>query len=170
MDRARPPPWPHSRRSGLVLLSHIDPLTGTDAAVTERENLEVEFGPAEDVRHGDERLLIAPNLRLNYGIAKGWGRRPLRDRQRMGFPQRPAASQIENRIFLKGVLREGVLPDQLGPSIATEMGVLLPGSNDQRGTGGSIANARWAIGFAIPGIARQTGAARDSGLDGFCLR
>jgi len=146
------------------------PFDCTDAAVTEAENLEVELGPAEYVRQGDDRLLIAPNLRLNYGFAKGW--EAVLEGQtthRLSDTAR-RTSQIENGLFLKGVLREGVLQDQFGPSITTELGVLLPGINGQRGTGGSIANARWAIGFAIPGIARQTGAARDSGLDGVCLR
>jgi hypothetical protein len=48
------------------------PFDGTDAAVAEPDTIEIELGPAEYVRQGDERMLIAPNARLNYGIAKGW--------------------------------------------------------------------------------------------------
>src|SRR6266403_2121172 len=48
------------------------PFDGTDAAVAELDNIEIELGPAEYVRQGDERMLIAPNVRVNYGFAKGW--------------------------------------------------------------------------------------------------
>jgi hypothetical protein len=44
------------------------------------------------------------------------------------------------------VLREGSLQDKPGPSIATEFGVLLPGINDEHGTGAiltGIASQRW---------------------------
>src|SRR5205807_1593853 len=53
---------------------------------------------------------------------------------------------IENGFFLKGLLRESALQDKDGPSIATEFGVLLPGINDQHGTGGGftgILSQRW---------------------------
>jgi hypothetical protein len=44
------------------------------------------------------------------------------------------------------VLREGSLQEKLGPSIATEFGALLPGINDQHGTGAvlnGIVSQRW---------------------------
>jgi hypothetical protein len=53
---------------------------------------------------------------------------------------------VENGFFLKTVLREGVLQEQSGPSIATEFGMLLPGINDQHGTGAEITgivSQRW---------------------------
>lgn len=122
------------------------PFDGTDAAVAELQNIEIEFGPTEYVRDGGERALIAPNLRLNYGFAIGW-EAVLEGQTRHGLaaPAR-AISQVENGFFLKGMLREGVLQEQPGPSIATEFGVLLPGINDQHGTGGSISgilSERW---------------------------
>lgn len=122
------------------------PFDGTDAAVADFGNLEIELGPTEYLKQGDERLLVAPNLRLNYGLAKGW-EAVLEGKTTHGLSAaaRPT-SQIENGFFFKGVLREGVLQDHPGPSIATEFGVLLPGINDQHGTGGSIAgilSQRW---------------------------
>jgi hypothetical protein len=122
------------------------PFDGTDAAVADFGNLEIELGPTEYVKQADERLLVAPNLRINYGFAKGW-EAVLEGKTTHGLSAaaRPT-SQVENGVFLKGVLREGVLQDQPGPSIATEFGVLLPGINDQHGTGGSIAgilSQRW---------------------------
>jgi hypothetical protein len=124
------------------------PFDGTDAAVAEPDTVEIELGPAEYVRQGDERLLIAPNVRLNYGFAKGW-EAVLEGQTAHGLSAAARhTSQIENGFFLKGVLREGALQDQSGPSIATEFGVLLPGINDEHGTGGSIAgivSQRWQL-------------------------
>src|SRR5215469_5315700 len=80
------------------------PFDGTDAAVVETGEIEVELGPVEYLRAGAERAL------------------------------------------LKGVLREGTLQEKPGPSIATEFGVLLPGINDQHGTGAvlnGIVSHRW---------------------------
>src|SRR5205807_4152039 len=92
--------------------------------------------PTEYVREGDERMLIAPNVRLNYGFVKGW-EAVLEGQTTHGLSASARSiSQIENGFFLKGVLREGALQDQPGPSIATEFGVLLPGINDQHGAGG----------------------------------
>jgi hypothetical protein len=53
---------------------------------------------------------------------------------------------VESQALLKGVLREGTLQEKPGPSIATEFGVLLPGINDQHGTGAvlnGIVSQRW---------------------------
>ncbi len=58
-------------------------------------------------------------------------------------------SLVGNGAFLKGVLREGVLQEKTGPSVATEFGLLLPGIRDDRGTGASIAgivSERWEWG------------------------
>lgn len=122
------------------------PFDGTDAAVVETDNMEVELGPAEYVRQDEIRMLIGPNLRLNYGFAKGW-EAVLEGQTTHGLSASSRhTSQVENGFFLKTVLREGALQDQPGPSIATEFGVLLPGINDQHGTGGSIAgilSQRW---------------------------
>ncbi|MGE5269656.1 MAG: hypothetical protein ACM3JG_08300 [Thiohalocapsa sp.] len=114
------------------------PFDGTDAAAAELHNLEIEVGPVEYTHQGDERMLITPNLRLNYGFAKGW-EVVLEGETTHGLSAaaRPI-SQVENGFFLKTVLREGVLQDQPGPSIATEFGVLMPGINDQHGAGGSL--------------------------------
>jgi hypothetical protein len=125
------------------------PFDGTDAAVAEPDNVEIELGPAEYVRQGDERMLIAPNVRLNYGFAKGW-EAVLEGQAAHGLSAAARrTSQIENGFSLKGVLREGALQDQPGPSIATEFGVLLPGINNEHGVGGSVAaivSQRWEWG------------------------
>ncbi len=137
--------------SALVVLWCNDaaayrPFDGTDAAVAEPDTIEIELGPVEYVRQGDERMLIAPNVRLNYGFAKGW-EAVLEGRTTHGLSATARhTSQIDNGFFLKGVLREGTLQDQPGPSIATEFGVLLPGINDEHSAGASFAgimSQRW---------------------------
>ena len=112
----------------------------------EPDKVEVELGPTEYIRQGAERLLVAPDLRLNYGVAEGW-EAVIEGRTAHGLSTTVRrTSQVENGLFLKGVLRQGVLQDQPGASIATEFGLLLPGINDQPGVGGSIAaivSQRW---------------------------
>jgi hypothetical protein len=48
------------------------PFDGTDAAVAESGQLEIELGPAEFLWEGSDRTLVAPNLRLNYGFSERW--------------------------------------------------------------------------------------------------
>jgi hypothetical protein len=55
-------------------------------------------------------------------------------------------SLVESEALLKSVLREGSLQEKPGPSIATEFGLLLPGINDEHGTGAiltGIVSQRW---------------------------
>ena len=38
----------------------------------ETGEVEIELGPAEYLREGAERALLAPDLRINYGFIPGW--------------------------------------------------------------------------------------------------
>jgi len=122
------------------------PFDGTDAAVAETGEIEIELGPVEYLRVGAERALLAPDLRINYGFIPGW-EASLEGKLTHGLTQGvPGTSLVESQALLKGVLREGSLQEKPGPSIATEFGVLLPGINDQHGTGGvlnGIVSQRW---------------------------
>jgi len=122
------------------------PFDGTDAAVAETGELEIEFGALEYLREAAERALFAPNLRINYGFTPGW-EAVLEGKVAHGFTAGiPGTSVVGNGAFLKGVLREGSLQEKPGPSVATEFGVLLPGVNDEHGTGASLAgivSQRW---------------------------
>jgi len=122
------------------------PFDGTDAAVAEPGEMEIELGPVEYFREGSERALFAPNVRINYGFTPGW-EAVLEGAVAHGLTASiPGTSLIESGAFLKGMLREGSLQEKAGPSIATEFGVLLPGINDQHGTGASLAgivSQRW---------------------------
>jgi hypothetical protein len=127
------------------------PFDGTDAAVAETGEMEIELGALEYLREGPDRLLFSPDVRINYGFIPGW-EAVLEGVLAHGLsPNVPATSLVANGAFLKGVLREGVLQDKPGPSIATELGVLLPGINDEHGTGASLAgivSQRWDWGTA----------------------
>ena len=122
------------------------PFDGTDASVADLGKIEVELGPVEDVRAADQHLLRAPDLTLNYGGAPCW--EAVLEGQtlhRLSTTATPI-SQTGNQLSLKRALRDGVLQDQPGRSIASEFGVLLPGINADPGIGASltcIVSQRW---------------------------
>jgi hypothetical protein len=91
-------------------------------------------------------MLLAPDLRINYGFAEGW-EASLEGDVTHGLSAGVAGtSLVAGEALLKGVLREGSLQEKPGPSIATEFGVLLPGINDEHGTGAildGIVSQRW---------------------------
>jgi hypothetical protein len=122
------------------------PFDGTDAAVAETGEIEIELGPVEYLRDGAERTLLAPDLRINYGFIPGW-EASLEGKLTHGLSAGiPGTSLVESDALLKGVLREGSLQEKPGPSIATEFGVLLPGINAQHETGAvldGIISQRW---------------------------
>jgi hypothetical protein len=123
------------------------PFDGTDAAVAETGEVEIELGPVEYLRDEADRA----NVRIKYGFTPGW-EAVLEGILAHGLtPDIPGTRLIENDAFLKAVLREGSLQEKSGPSIATEFGVLLPGINDEHGTGASLAgivSQRWDWGTA----------------------
>ena len=85
------------------------PFDGTDAAVVEPDKVEVELGPTEYIRQGAERLLVAPDLRLNYGVAEGW-EAVIEGRTAHGLSTTVRrTSQVENGLFLQSL---SVIPSQ----------------------------------------------------------
>jgi hypothetical protein len=117
------------------------PFDGTDADVAKAGEFELELGPVGRLREGGRRFLVAPAAVANFGLA---GDRELviegrREVAREDEPGEPHSALVDNGIFLKRVLRRGVLQDAGGPSVATELGVLLPGVRGDHGTGLSAA-------------------------------
>jgi len=115
------------------------PFQGTDAAVTDLGELQVELQPAGVLKQGPAKSLVAPDWVLNLGFAEGWeadvqghGQFPLGQ-----FDERASLSGLG--FTLKHVLREGSLQDKSGPSVAAELGALLPGINADEGFGASVA-------------------------------
>ncbi len=125
------------------------PFDGTDAAVAGPGEVEVEFGPAGVLTEGSHHTIIAPAVILNYGIVENW-EVVLQGRGEFPYsPHRGRTTIRDNALLLKGVVRPGVLQGQAGPSIATEVGALLPAihSEERDGVGASLAgifSQRWS--------------------------
>jgi hypothetical protein len=83
---------------------------------------------------------------FNYGIGERW---ELVLQGRLAHDLLSSAqgpNLVDNGVFLKGVLREGSLQGNSGPSIATEFGLLLPSTRNEPGVGASLAlivSQRW---------------------------
>ena len=126
------------------------PFDGTDAAVADVGELEIELQPAGARWTNEQKTLIAPATVINYGFAKNW---ELVLETQLETPLSPSGTSnlTSSGVFLKHVLRPGALQDQPGPSIATEFGVLLPDTVGPSGTGFSVAgivSQRWDWGTA----------------------
>jgi hypothetical protein len=121
------------------------PFDGTDAAVADVGELEIELQPIGRLREGSNKALISPAVVLNFGLSEGW------EAVFQGQGQTPLSPAGPTTVtgagaFLKHVLRPGSLQDKEGPSIATEFGVLLPDSTGENGFGVSVAgivSQRW---------------------------
>ncbi len=125
------------------------PFDSTDASVVDPGILELEVEPVGYLREGGADQLVVPAAVANLGLVPGWevvaqGRGivaldspPPRDSE---------LSLTDTGVFLKGVLRSGTLQGKPGPSVATELGVLLPTAGDEPGLGGTvigIVSQRW---------------------------
>ena len=102
------------------------PFVSTDADVAEKYELEIEFGLL-GVSH-DEGIdeITVPGLILNYGIMKNWELVGEFDVQVYNKGEVRNFELKEPALFLKGIIREGILQDMTGPSLALEIGVLFP--------------------------------------------
>jgi len=125
------------------------PFVSTDAAVADPNEVEIELGYFNLERTGGENTIATPGVVLNYGIVK---RLELVGEFRLDVS--PDVELIDPALSLKGVLREGVLQDRPGPSVAVEAGVLLPSTvHGERGVGfqavgivsGKLAAVTWHV-------------------------
>jgi hypothetical protein len=124
------------------------PFNGTDASVAARGEFELELGPLQFRRSVGRDQLLAPATVLNLGVLP----RTELVVDFVGSMPLPAAAgearyQVrETDVFLKVVLREGVLQDGSGPSVALEAGPLTPEIEGQSGLGFAanlIVSERW---------------------------
>jgi len=137
------------------------PFNSTDAAVAGEGELEIELGPVGFLKEGAERFLVAPSLILNWGLAPRW-ELVLEGRQfiRLGGAPGRRWALDDSALSLKTVLRDGVLQDKTGVSVATEMSALLPATDGDGRAGGElavIASQRWdAVTIHLNGAASWT--------------
>jgi len=97
------------------------PFVSTDAAVSDPREVEIELGYFTLERTGRDNTITTPAVVLNFGFAKNW--------EAVGEFRVQASPELEITdpgLSLKGVLREGVLQEKEGVSIAVEAGLLLP--------------------------------------------
>jgi hypothetical protein len=144
------------------------PFDGTDAAVADVKEVEIELEPAGMLRQNAQTSLIAPFMIFNYGFAKNW------ELVLQGQGQFPLANSDESAslngvgAFLKHVLKEGSLQDASGPSVAIEFGPLLPGIHADNGFGasfGTIVSQRWDWGTVHANVVTEL--TRDQHADFF---
>lgn len=137
--------------AGIVIAALVSPASayrpfdGTDAAVADPGEMEIELQPAGVQRDGSQKTLIAPATVLNFGLPQQWEMVLEGELQTPLSPSGPSSLSASGA-FLKHVLREGSLQDKSGPSIATEFGLLLPDSTGDSGLGASaaaIVSQRW---------------------------
>lgn len=95
----------------------------TDAAVADPREVEVELGYFNLERADEENTFITPKVVLNWGL--------MRNLEVVGEfevekAQNENAQLVDPALFLKTVLKEGVLQRKDGMSVAVEAGPLLP--------------------------------------------
>jgi hypothetical protein len=116
------------------------PFDGTDAAVADRGEMEIELQPAGAQRDQTGTKLVAPAVVVNYGLMQDW---EAVLEGRLETPVSPGGpSSLSGSAFsLKHVILPGSLQEKAGPSIAAEFAVLLPDTNNPgSGYGASIAS------------------------------
>ena len=97
------------------------PFVGTDAAVADLGELETEFGPAEPMRAGSQRLLTSADTVFNLGVAEGWEAVLQGQAVTLLSPEPLQTSLLGNEFSLKKIIRHGILQEKDGPSIAVEL-------------------------------------------------
>jgi hypothetical protein len=89
--------------------------------VADPHEVEIELGYFNLERTRRQNTFITPSLVLNYGFANDW--------EAVGefrIERSPRVEITDPGVFLKGVLKEGVLQEKPGLSVAIEAGPLLP--------------------------------------------
>jgi hypothetical protein len=97
------------------------PFVSTDAAVAEPREVEVELGYFNLDRNRRENTISTPHTVLNYGIARN-----VELVGEFNLQESPDVELTDPGLFVKAVLRDGTLQDKPGPSVAVEVGPLLP--------------------------------------------
>lgn len=99
------------------------PFVSTDAAVADPKEMEIEAGYFNLERAEGENIFIVPKVVFNYGV--------IRDLEVIGEfevakPPDENVHLVEPGLFLKAVLKEGILQEKKGIGFAVEAGPLLP--------------------------------------------
>jgi hypothetical protein len=99
------------------------PFVSTDAAVTEPQQIEIELGYFALEREQGGSTFMVPQLVFNYGLVRNL---ELVGEFQLAWSPETALEFVEPALALKAVLKEGVLQEKPGVSIAIELSLLLP--------------------------------------------
>lgn len=125
------------------------PFDSTDADVAAQGEFELEVGLGS-LREESNKSWIAPAVVANFGLAQ---ERELViegrfQNVREPLPDVPRTNLVDTGIFIKQILKDGVLQDKPGISAAMEYGVLLPEVHGEHQAGLSwagIISQRWPM-------------------------
>jgi hypothetical protein len=114
----------------LCLLALLDrdvwayrPFVSTDAGVADFQEAEIELGYFNLERSQGQDTFIVPSTVLNYGVVH---RLEAVVQFNIETPTNENARLVDSELSLKGVLKEGILQEKEGASVAIEAGLLLP--------------------------------------------
>jgi hypothetical protein len=109
------------------------PFFSTDAAVTDPQEEEIELGYFTLDQAQGKQTFTLPSLVLSYGL-----RRDIEVLGEFAVARDPtgALNIVDPGLFARAILKEGVLQEEEGPSVAVEVGPLLPSTRpDERHVG-----------------------------------
>jgi len=144
--------------------------TDADVAALREAELELGFGYLEDAGARD---VVIPQLVVNLGVFE----RVELVLQGTGLLRLNGGSSAlgldDTGFFVKAVLRQGTLQGHTGPSVATELGVLLPTVHGEAGVGASaamIVSQRWVAAAVHLNLeVRRTRAGSAAGFGGLIV-
>jgi hypothetical protein len=99
------------------------PFISTDAAVADPKELEIELGYFTLRRERRENTFLIPSAVLNYGF---WRNLELVGEFRVARAPSGDVDVVDPAVFVKAVIKEGVLQEHDGVGVAIEAGPLLP--------------------------------------------
>src|SRR4029450_6001822 len=97
------------------------PFVSTDAAVAERARMEIELGYFTLARTQGENTFLTPQIVVNYGFAQNL---VLVGEAGVEKPPDAGPQLVDPPLFLKAVVKEGLLQEKEGGSGAVEVGAL----------------------------------------------
>src|SRR2546425_871702 len=109
------------------------PSSISDAAVADQRDVEIELGYFTLEQSKGENTFRIPSLVLNYGA---WKNTEIVGEFRIERNPRGDIDVVDPGLFLKTVLREGLLQEKPGVSFAIEAGLLLPSTVAGERSGG----------------------------------
>lgn len=106
------------------------PFDSTDADVVDRGETEIELGYVSWERSDGDDTFVAPQLVFNKGLADAL---ELVAEFEVEHPSGASSELVDPALFLKAVVRKGVLQEAHGISLAVEAGPLIPSTASGEG-------------------------------------